>query len=346
MLKAVILAGGRSTRLRPITNNRPKMLVPILNRCVIDYVIERIKETSMVDEYIFTLHYFGEKILEYIDESNSFGINPYFVKEEKPLGTAGSVKNVERELSDTFLVVSGDILFDYDLRPVIQEHMREHREATIVLAEVRDVSGLGVVELDKDNRVTRFYEKPDPRNIGPALINTGIYVLDKSVLNYIRPGQMFDFSVDLFPLLIKRGTLFGRREIGFWRDIGTYKGYFDAQADILSNRTRIRIPGKKITHNVYAAKDAIVTDPEKASGPALIGEGSVVAGGVILRNSVLGRECKVGSNSALLYSALMNGTTVDTGSSIVGALIGEKSYIGPGKNIIGPVGFADGTRYE
>lgn len=346
MLKAVILAGGRSTRLRPITNTRPKMLVPILNRCVIDYVIERIKATSMVDEYIFTLHYFGEKILEHIDEGDSLGINPYFVREEKPLGTAGSVKNVERELSDTFLVVSGDILFDYDLKPVIQEHIREHREATIVLAEVKDVSGLGVVELDRDNRVTRFYEKPDPRNIGSGLINTGIYVLDKSVLNFIKPEQMFDFSVDLFPLLIKRGTLFGRRETGFWRDIGTYKGYFEAQADILNNRTKIRIPGKKIGHNIYAAKDAIIADPEKASGPALVGEGSVVAEGVILKNSVLGIECRVGQNSALLYSTLLNGTAVDAGSNVVGALIGEKSYVGPGKNIVGPVGFADGTRYE
>jgi mannose-1-phosphate guanylyltransferase/phosphomannomutase len=339
-IKAVILAGGQSTRLRPITNTRPKMLVPVVNKPIIDYVVERV-EQSGIKECVFTLYYKSDMLIEHLSKSLPKNMRACYVREARPLGTAGSVKNVEDLLKDVFLVVSGDILFDYDLKTVIKSHIENEREATIVLTQVEDVTGLGIANLNSEYKITSFVEKPDPLKVKSRLVNTGIYVLNKSVLSLIEKGKKTDFSMDVFPKLVKQNKLFGFPLKGFWSDIGTFKGLLKAQSEVLNGKTKIAINAPKIAEGIYVEKGAQVDDLEHLVGPALIASESRVNEGVALRSSVLGRGCEIKRNCTIIHSLLMESTTVEEESELVGIVTGVGSRITRQKRLFGPTGYAD-----
>lgn len=342
-MKAVVLAGGFSTRLRPLTNFIPKPLVPVVNKPIIEHVVERVREAG-IREVVFTLHYRAKEIMEFLGDGRRHGINPTYMVEKKPLGTAGSVKNVEHLLGEDFLVVSGDILFDFDLKAVIREHERRGRRATIVLSEVEDVSHFGVAELDSEGRVVGFLEKPNPAKVKSRLVNAGIYVLNKKVLELVERGSKVDFSLDVFPRLVELGELYGFTPEGFWYDVGTFQGLLKAQHEVLAGRTRIKIPGRSISEGVYVQGEAYVDDVGGLSGPAVIGEGSKIGRGVVLKYCSVGAHVRLEPKSALVECVVMDDCFVGGGSVLAGVVLGRRCSVPPNKTVIGPVGFGDGSQ--
>lgn len=342
-MKAVVLAGGFSTRLRPLTNFIPKPLVPVVNKPIIEHVVDRLVEADVRD-VVFTLHYRAQEIIDHFGDGGRHGIKPTYIVEGEPLGTAGSVKNVEHLLDEDFLVVSGDILFDFDLRAVIKNHFERGSRATIVLSRVDSVEQFGVAELDSDGRVVGFVEKPDPAKVKSRLVNAGIYVLNKSVLKLVEKGVMTDFSLNVFPKLVRSGELYGYSPEGFWYDVGTFQGLLKAQHETLAGRTKIKIPGKRVVEGIYVQGDVDLSDPEKLVGPAVIGGGSKVGDGVTLRYASVGPRVTLGVKSTLVDSMVMEGCLVGGGCVLTNVVLGRRCTVSPNKTISGPVGFGDGAQ--
>jgi mannose-1-phosphate guanylyltransferase/phosphomannomutase len=341
-MQAVMLAGGQSTRLRPITNHMPKLLVPVVNKPIAEHVIEKIRESGLT-QCIFTLHYMADQIIRYFGDGSKFNLKIVYKKEEKPLGTAGSVKNVEEYLDDVFIVTSGDILFDYNLKQVIDFHLKMGRKATIVLSEVEDVSHFGVVETDSKGKIVRFIEKPNPSKVKSRLVNAGLYVLNRSVLELIEKNKKTDFSLDVFPKLVQEGELYGFPVNGFWYDVGTFNGLLKAQRDVLNGKTKIQIPGKKVSNSVYVGKDVIIEELDKISGPAVIGDNSKIGSETTIKYATIGRDCVIGSKAAVIESVLMNEVNVGMHSVLAGVVLGNKCRVSEAKSVIGPVGYAEGS---
>lgn len=342
-MKAVVLAGGFSTRLRPITNHIPKPLVPVVNKPIIEHVVERIVEAG-ITEVVFTLHYMSQEIVNHFGDGRKHGISPIYMVEESPLGTAGSVKNVEHLLDEDFVVVSGDVLFDFDLRAAIRTHMERGHRATIVLSEVENVEHFGVAELNSDGRVVGFVEKPDPSKVKSRLVNAGIYVLNRSVLGLVEKGVPTDFSRDVFPKLVASGELYGFRPKGFWYDIGTFSGLLRAQHEVLAGRTRIRVAGKQVAEGIYVQGEAELRDLGGLVGPAVIGAGSSVGEKAVLRYSSVGANVRVGSGCVLEDTIVLEESLVGDLSALRGVVLGRRCSVSPKKEVVGPAGFGDGSQ--
>jgi mannose-1-phosphate guanylyltransferase/phosphomannomutase len=351
-MKAVIMAGGKGTRLRPLTCNRPKPMVPIANRPMMEHIVYLLKRHKLVDVWV-TLFYLGESIENYFGDGRDFGLRMRYVTEEKPLGTAGSVKNIEKNLTETFLVISGDALTDIDLEAAVRFHREKRSTATLVLTKVDNPLEYGVVIIDSEGRVQRFLEKPGWGEVFSDTVNTGIYILEPKIFKYFNPGEVFDFSKNLFPLLLATGEpLYGYVAPGYWSDIGNLDQYRQAHYDALTGRVRVSIPGREIKPGVWVG-EAVEVDPEAViEAPVLLGnycrvkarvhlgEFSVIGNyGIIQENTALNRgilweHCYLGPDSevqgALLcrHSLLKGRNTVDEGAVLgEGVALGVKAVI-------------------
>ena len=219
-MKAIIMAGGEGSRLRPLTCGRPKPMVPVVNRPIMSHIVELLKNHGVTDIGV-TLQYMPEAIRDYFGNGSECGVNMHYFVEETPLGTAGSVKNATSFLDETFLVISGDALTDLDLSRAVEFHRRQGALATLVLTRVDCPLEYGVVITAGDGEIKQFLEKPGWGEVFSDTVNTGIYVLEPEVLDYFAPGQKFDFSKDLFPLLLAgKKPLFGVALSGYWCDVG------------------------------------------------------------------------------------------------------------------------------
>ncbi len=339
-MQAVVLAGGQSTRLRPLTNHRPKMLVPLLNKPIAEHVLERLKEAS-IEDVIFTVGYRAKQIADYFGDGSSFGMHFSYGFEKHPLGTAGSVKNIADKLEDTFVVASGDIVFDFSLKKAIDTHVEKGSRATILLNTVENTAQFGVVALSKDGTVKSFIEKPNTRNTMAGLVNTGIYILEKKVLQDVPPHKKIDFSLDLFPRLVSKGSLHGVDMGGFWYDIGTFDGLLRAQRDIFLNKTRIEVPGKQVREGIYVQGRAELADPDSVHGPALFGTGVYVGSGTSVRFASVGSGCRIGDSVSILESVIMKDTLVQSEATLTGAILGEGCKVDNFRSVTGPVAFPD-----
>ena len=241
-MKAVVMAGGEGSRLRPLTINRPKPLVPVCNMPVMEHIIELLKLHGISD-IIVTLHYLAEEIVSYFGDGKEFGVNIVYSIEDEPLGTAGSVKKAEQHLDDTFLIVSGDALTDFDLAEVFRFHQEKKALATITLTRVENPLEFGVVITDEDSRIRRFLEKPSWGEVFSDTINTGIYVLEPEIFDYMEPRKSYDWSKDIFPEILEREhSLYGCVVEGYWCDIGNLQQYRQANYDTFSKKVRTTIP--------------------------------------------------------------------------------------------------------
>lgn len=238
-MKAVIMAGGKGTRLRPLTNEIPKPLVPLCGKPVMEYAIDLARNHGVTDIAV-TVQYLPEKIISYFGEGYPWGVRLNYYYEEEPLGTAGSVKNAEQFLSETFIVLSGDGLTDLDLSGAIRFHKSRRSIATLVLTEVEDPTGFGIVVTNQKGRITRFLEKPKNEEIFTNTINTGIYIFEPEIFKYIPQGTFYDFGKNVFPkLLMERAPFFGYRTSGYWSDIGTLEQYYKTNQDILERKVQV-----------------------------------------------------------------------------------------------------------
>jgi mannose-1-phosphate guanylyltransferase / phosphomannomutase len=247
-MKGVIMAGGKGTRLRPLTYHMPKPMVPLLQTPVMEYSIELLKKHG-ITEIAVTTGYLGEDIKQYFGDGSSWGVSLIYFDEISPLGTAGSVKNAEVFLDDTFVVISGDILTDFDLIDGIDFHETKESTLTILMKEVNNPSEYGILTTNSEGRVSRFLEKPKCTEIFSDFINTGIYIVNPSIFSFIPQGECFDFSKDLFPLLLEQdGRVYGYLVNGYWSDIGTLPQYKQTRFDLLNDRVKYTVSRKTSSH--------------------------------------------------------------------------------------------------
>ena len=318
-MKAIVLAGGRGERLSPVTDTRPKPLVPVLARPVMDYILSLLAHHGF-EKAIVTTHYHGDEIrARYGDRA--FGLALAYAEETVPLGTCGGVKALEAELAAErdFLVIAGDAVCDFDLTDVLAFHREKGADATIVLSGVDTPLEYGVVPLDGAGRVTGFAEKPDWSETFSEWVNTGVYVLSPRVLQFVPEGKKFDFAGDLFPLLLEKGfSLYGYKSRGYWCDVGQLSSLYRCNRDLLAGKARTYLPpsGKKIG---------------TAEGAAFLAEGAEAAeSAVFSRDNVLSPGVKVGKNARLSDTVAMENVTVGEGAVVRGAILCENVTLGPG----------------
>ncbi|MGE5140949.1 MAG: sugar phosphate nucleotidyltransferase, partial [Rudaea sp.] len=274
-MKVIVMAGGEGSRLRPLTINRPKPMVPLVNRPVMGHIVEWLKRNDLTD-IVATLQYRADDIENYFGDGSSYGVSMAYSVEQHPLGTAGSVKNAERFLSrsEPFVIVSGDALTDINLRDVIDFHTRSGAALTIALFRVPNPLDYGVVMSNEEGRIERFLEKPSWGEIISDTVNTGIYVVSPEILDQMDPQESLDFSKDLFPRLLEKGVpLYGRAVSGYWTDVGTLSEYQQACDDVLNRRVDVGPLGVEIAPGVYVGEDVQIAPGTRIVGPVYLGDG-------------------------------------------------------------------------
>ncbi|MFZ5989002.1 MAG: sugar phosphate nucleotidyltransferase [Bacillota bacterium] len=324
-MKAVIMAGGEGTRLRPLTCNRPKPMVPIVNKPVMEHIIELLNKHHLTDIAV-TLQYMPDIIKDYFGDGKDFGVSLRYYVEDKPMGTAGSVKNAEEFLDDTFIVISGDALTDIDLSEAIEFHQSKNSVATLVLKRVDIPLEYGVVVTDEEGRITRFLEKPSWGEVFSDTVNTGIYILSPEVLKYFNKNEIFDFSKDLFPILLKeKKPMYGFVTQEYWCDIGDLRAYSQANMDVLDGKVKVSIPGNEIREKVWVGSGTVIEDNVNIEAPCVIGANTKVKkDSVIGSYSVLGDYNIISERSGIKRSIIWKNNVIDRNVQLRGAVICNK----------------------
>ena len=323
LMKGLILAGGKGTRLRPLTLNTPKPIVPVANRPFLLYQLDLMKSAG-VGEIILSLSYQPRKIEDLLKDGADFDVLIRYAIESNPLGTAGAFKNAQEWIEETTVVFNGDVLTSLDLGAVIAAHHEMGAIATIVLTPVEDPSAYGLVEFNDTGRIHRFLEKPSMDEITSNNINAGTYVLDSKVLDYIPGDRPFSFERELFPTLVEQGLpVYAYVSDCYWIDIGTPEKYLEVHRDIIAERFVSR------TIPLTAAKSGAMPDGTSIDEHSLIGPGVAVQAGAKIVSSVIGPNCKIQKGAHVVDSVIWSGNTIDEGARVTGTILGRGCYIGP-----------------
>jgi len=327
-VKAVVMAGGEGTRLRPLTSNQPKPMVPIVGKPCMEHIVELLKEHGF-DEVIVTLAFLPQAIRSYFGDGEGLGVPIEYSVEQTPLGTAGSVRLAADKLDGTFLVISGDALCDIDLSALMAFHREKGAAATIGLKSVENPLEFGIVVMDEDGRVERFLEKPSWGQVFSDTINTGIYVLEPEVLRHVPADRPFDFSKELFPLLLEMGRpMFGYVCEGYWQDIGNLDQYRQANFDALDEKVRLEIPGIRLRGNIWIGEGVELDDLDGVHGPAFIGNYCRVSPEAAVEPySVLGATVTLRERARVARSVIDQGTYIGRNASVEGAILGRSCEV-------------------
>lgn len=322
--QAVVLAGGKGTRLRPLTDNRAKPLLPILGKPCIEYALRSLVEAG-IEEIFVACGYRANDLVSSLTELDLGGTKLVFAFEDEPAGTAGAVKLLEARLEGTFVVASGDVLADVNMGDLITYHRSKGAFGTMALTTAERPEEFGIVGLDQNGRIERFKEKPAREEVFSNLINAGIYVLEPDSLNCIPEGEMYDFSKNLFPKLLDMGKpLFGAPIQGMWKDIGRPSALIEANIQMASRR------------GVYPPIEGI--EP-----PAHVGRETELGKGVRIRNSVIGSSVRTGPSVRVIDSLVMDGCHIGAGCVIRGSVLGTECVVGEGARLINVV-LGDGAQ--
>jgi mannose-1-phosphate guanylyltransferase/phosphomannomutase len=329
-VKAVIMAGGFGTRLRPLTANVPKPMIPMINKPMMEHIVDLLRRHGITD-LITLLHFRPELIEGHFGDGSAFGVRMKYVSASEDFGTAGAVRNAEALLDDRFLVISGDLLTDFDLGAAIERHGERHAEVSVLLTRVENPLQYGVVIAESDGRISRFLEKPTWSEVFSDTVNTGIYVLEPSALELIPRGREFDFSRDLFPLMLREGRrLFGYVADGYWRDVGDLVEYRLAHQDILAGAVQVTIPGRKVEgldKSVWLGDGSRVDFTVGLKGSVLIGNNVRVGANVRISNSVIGDDCVVDDGASISGSVLWNDVRIGAGAILTENVIGRGTEV-------------------
>ncbi len=327
-MKAVIMAGGEGTRLRPLTCGRPKPMVPVANRPVMQHIIELLKKHGIADVAV-TLQYMPELISEYFNDGSDFGMRMRYYIEKAPLGTAGSVKNAEDFLDDTFIVISGDALTDIDLTKAVQFHEENAAIATLVLKRVDVPLEYGVVVTDRQGRITNFIEKPGWSEVFSDTVNTGIYILSPEIFKYYKKNEVFDFSKDLFPLLMNENRpLYGFITDDYWCDVGDVNAYIQAHEDILNGHVNVNIRGVEISKGVWVEEGTRIDTSVTIVPPCTIGRNCRLRGNAVIGGySVIGDNTIIEGNSGIKRSIIWRNSVLENNVQLRGCVISEKVHL-------------------
>ncbi|MHB2023119.1 MAG: sugar phosphate nucleotidyltransferase [Mycobacteriales bacterium] len=313
-MRAVVMAGGEGSRLRPMTANLPKPLLPVANRPIMEHVLLLLRRHGFT-ETVVTVQFLASLIRNYFGDGDELGMSLQYATEERPLGTAGSVKNAEEALRhEPFLVISGDALTDIDLSAMVRFHRERGALVTVGLKSVPNPLEFGIVIQGEGGRIERFLEKPTWGQVFSDTVNTGIYVMEPEVLDRVSTGAVVDWSADVFPDLLKRGApVYGFVADGYWEDVGTRDSYFKAHADVLNRQVEVELDGFEVMPGVWVGEGAEV-DPEAIiKGPVLIGDYTKVEAGVELHE----------------YTVLGSNVVVKAGASCFRAIVHDNVFIGP-----------------
>ena len=322
-MRAVVMAGGEGTRLRPLTSNQPKPMVPIVGKPCMEHILELLRDHGFTD-IVITVAFLPQAISSHFGDGSNLGLNIEYSVEETPLGTAGSVRLASGRLEDTTLVISGDALCDIDLTRLVGAHKEKGAAVTIGLKSVENPLEFGIVVTDEDGRVERFFEKPSWGQVFSDTINTGIYVLEPEVLRHVPKLGPYDFSRELFPLLLEMGRpLYGHVCEGYWQDIGNLDQYRQANFDALDEQVRLSIPGFKLRGNVWVGEGVEVDDVQGVEGPAFIGADCRIA-----PDAWVGPYSVLSSGVTLREHARVSRSVIDAGTYVGRAAIVEGSVLG------------------
>ena len=347
-MRAVLMAGGSGTRLRPLTCDLPKPMVSVLNRPITEHILNLLKRHG-IREVIATLHYLPDVIREHFGDGSDFGVNMmYVVEEDQPLGTSGCVKNVASLLDSTFLVISGDSITDFDLSAAIKYHRAKKSKATLILRRVSDPMAFGVVITDEQDRIQRFLEKPSTSEIFSDTVNTGIYILEPEILEFLPANEPSDFSNDLFPLLLAKNVpMYGYIANGYWCDIGSLEAYRQAQYDAIRGRVHLDLDYVQLRTGLWIGKHTVISPTVQIEPPVLIGSNcsigdrtKISAGTIIGDRVTIGSDCDlqrpiIGNSAMISEECHLWACTIARNSRInrrahvmEGAVVGSNSVIG------------------
>jgi mannose-1-phosphate guanylyltransferase / phosphomannomutase len=327
-VKAVVMAGGEGTRLRPLTSNQPKPMVPVVGKPCMEHILELLKQHGL-EEVIVTVAFMPQAIRSYFGNGDTLGMSIEYSVEESPLGTAGSVRLASDRLAETFVVISGDALCDVDLTDLIRSHRERGAAVTIGLKSVENPLEFGIVVTDEERRIERFLEKPSWSQVFSDTINTGIYVLEPEVLRHIPTDRPFDFSKELFPLLLEMGRpMYGYVFDDYWQDIGNLDQFRQANFDALDERVRLNVSGIRLRGNIWLGEGVEVDDLAAIEGPAFVGNYCRIA-----PDASVGPYSVLGSSVTLLERARTERSVIDAATHIGRSARVEGAVVGRGCDI-------------
>jgi NDP-sugar pyrophosphorylase family protein len=336
-MKAILLAGGKGTRLRPLTIHTPKPIVPIFGRAFLHYQIDLLKQVPEIDEVILSLNYQPRRIEEMFGEGKELGVKLRYVVEPAPLGTAGAVKYANTSIDETVVVFNGDVLTQVDLAAALRLHRERKAKATIVLTPVENPSVYGLVETDRDGNVLRFLEKPKPEEISCNTINAGIYLLEPDTFERIPKDTAWSIERSFFPSLVERKETFvAYIHGGYWIDIGTPEKYMQVHRDIMDQRFAAPPFEASARAMAWVAPGARVEEGASVLGPCFVDEGSVVkAGAKIGPYAVLGRQCLVEEEARVSGSIVWANTRIGRDAEVTDSILGRHCHVGRNATVSG-----------
>ncbi|GEO26584.1 nucleotidyltransferase [Alicyclobacillus acidoterrestris] len=322
-MKALLLAGGLGTRLRPLTENLPKPMTPVFHRPWLEHLIVHLRDQG-IEDIVLAVKYHADKIQSYFGDGESLGVNLQYAYERQLLGTAGAIKNAQAMLSDTFLVFNADIIHHIDLQPLLEFHRGHRGVVTIGLTEVDDPSQYGVVQRTKLGEIIRFVEKPRREEAPSNLINAGIYVMEKAALDWIPESRETSIERQTFPTLIDNGMgVYGTSIHGYWMDMGTHERYLQVHRDVFDGKFPLRLSTPMVRDGVWMGRNVEIAANVRIEPPVVIGHGAVLEYGstvgpftVVGDQAVIGPDCSV-RNSVIWPKARIKGRT-----QLSGAIVG------------------------
>ncbi len=326
-MKAIILVGGEGTRLRPLTDNVVKTMVPVLNKPFLEYIIHHLRRHG-INEVVLTLCHKPHQLEEYFGDGSKSNIRLSYVIEDSPLGTAGAIKNAQKHITDSFIVINGDIFTDLDLSGMLHFHRNTKAKITIALTPVDDPTFYGVIESDAQNRITSFTEKPAPERVTTNMINAGTYIAEPDILDFIPENSYFMFEYNLFPKLLEEGIpLYSYQSQDYWIDIGTPEKYLKLHHDLLLGKSS-QLTGYKHGNEIHIGKETFIHPTARLTGPLLIGDGCVISKEASLKGpAVLGNGCKIGEGSLITGAILWRNVRVGNKVVIDNSIIGNNSRL-------------------
>jgi mannose-1-phosphate guanylyltransferase len=343
-MRAMVLAAGKGTRLFPLTGEIPKPMAPVVDTPIIRHIFDLLARHGVSEAYV-NVHYLADALVAaYGEESRMNGMMARLVREEQLTGTAGGVKHlagvVEQSsggFDEPFVVVSGDALTDVDIRGLVSFHKEKGALATVALHRVYDTSEFGVVEIDEEGNISGFQEKPDPKEAISTLANSGVYVFEPGVLEYIPENTFFDFAQDVFPLLLEAGERFvGYQGDFYWSDIGTLEAYRQAQYDVLSGKARVKVPGEKRGESLWVGENAQLHPSAALEGYIVVGRDAVIGRDVSLSGDVtVGTDCWIRPNATIKRSILLPGASIGDDAYLEDCIVGHGYDVRPGETIRG-----------
>jgi mannose-1-phosphate guanylyltransferase/phosphomannomutase len=334
-MKGVIMAGGFGTRLKPLTINRPKPMVPVANRPMMEHIVELLKRHGITD-LVSILYFQPEHITSHFGDGSAFGVRMTYVTAEADFGTAGAVRNAAAAIGEEpMLIISGDVLTDFDLGVAIREHEARGAEATIAVTSVENPLAFGIVILDRETgRIERFLEKPTWGQVFSDTINTGIYILQPEVLGRVAADTNVDFSKDLFPSMLQKGAaLFGHVATGYWRDVGNIDEYRRANEDALAGRVEVAFRGQRRADSagvLWGEPGAAIGREVTIAGTVLIGRSAAVGRGAVLENVIIGANCEIGDGAELRDAVLWENCRIGKGARVLETVCAARVSVGAG----------------